>query len=29
MTGAGTWAVIGAVMIVIAGVVGWRARRQG
>jgi hypothetical protein len=29
MTGDGTWAVIGAVMIVIAGVVGWRARRQG
>ncbi|HEU4750870.1 MAG TPA: hypothetical protein VFT54_07405 [Acidimicrobiia bacterium] len=29
MTGDGTWAVVGAVMIVIAGVVGWRARRQG
>lgn len=29
MTGDGTWAVIGAVMIVIAGVVVWRARRQG
>lgn len=29
MTGDRTWAVIGALMIVIAFVVGWRARRQG
>lgn len=29
MTGDRTWAVIGVLMIVIAFVVGWRARRQG